>query len=85
MRPHRRTQWERKTEKNVKFAELLREIRTEAGISQMDLARKLKRPQPYISKLETGRAFITLVEFEEFAFAVGISPAKALDRLYGDR
>jgi hypothetical protein len=29
-----------------------------------ELARKLKRPQPYVSKIENGCAFITLVESE---------------------
>jgi transcriptional regulator with XRE-family HTH domain len=82
MEPHRGKQWEVKASKNSKFAEMLREIRTEAGLSQQELARKLKRPQPYISKLENGRAFITLVEFEEYSLAVGISPVKALARLY---
>ena len=82
MEPTRSKQWELKARKNEKFAGLLREIRKEAGMGQKELARKLKRPQPYVSKLENGRAFITLVEFEEYSFAIGVNPVKALSRLY---
>lgn len=82
MEPTRSTLWELKASKNAKFAKVLLQIRTESGISQKELARKLKRPQPYVSKLENGRAFITLVEFEEYSLAVGMKPVEVLSRVY---
>jgi transcriptional regulator with XRE-family HTH domain len=82
MQPSRGTQWKEMAGKNAKFAELLKNIRTEAGLSQTQMARKLDRPQPYISKIEKSRAFITLVEFEEYCVALGLNPAKVLSRAY---
>jgi transcriptional regulator with XRE-family HTH domain len=82
MQPSRGTQWKEMAAKNAKFAALLKQIRTEAGLSQTEMSKKLDRPQPYISKLENSRAFITLVEFEEYTLAVGLNPAKVLSRVY---
>ena len=47
----------------------LREARLGAGLSQIEAARKLGRPQSYISRCETGEHKLGVVELEEFASA----------------
>lgn len=58
--------------------DLLREIREEAGLRQIDVAAKLKLPQSFVSKYETGEKKLEVselyllcqileVSFEEFA------------------
>jgi transcriptional regulator with XRE-family HTH domain len=56
-----------------KLQELLREARTEAGFSQIELAKKLGRPQSFISKFESGERRLDLVELREICKALKIS------------
>ncbi len=45
----------------------LKEARLEAGLTQGGVAKKLKRPQSYISKVENGEQRIDVVEMKKFA------------------
>ncbi|MBI4829504.1 MAG: helix-turn-helix transcriptional regulator [Nitrospinae bacterium] len=56
-----------------KIRELLRNIRETAGLRQVDLAMRLKRPQSYISKYESGEKILDLLEAREVCLAMGIS------------
>jgi len=56
-----------------KLQELLREARTEAGFSQIELAKKLGRPQSFVSKYESGERRLDLVELREICKALKIS------------
>ena len=64
------------------IAALLIAERNKAGLRQVDLAKKLKRGQDYISYVETGRKVVDVVEFLEWAEAIGFDPAKAIRELY---
>ena len=50
---------------------MLAEARQAAGLSQVDLARRLGRPQSYVSKFESGERRLDVVEFIEVAEALG--------------
>ena len=50
---------------------LLRQARLDAGLSQRDVARKLRKPQSFVSKCETGERRIDPVELEVFARLYG--------------
>ena len=52
---------------------LLKEIRIEAGLRQVDLAEKLHVPQSMISKYEVGERRIDLLELRDICAALGIS------------
>lgn len=49
------------------FAENLKNARLEAGFTQVEVAKKLKRPQSYISKAEAGEQRLDIVEIKKFA------------------
>jgi len=49
------------------FTEKLRKARLEAGLTQVGVARKLNRPQSYISKVEAGEQRIDVIELKKFA------------------
>jgi transcriptional regulator with XRE-family HTH domain len=63
------------------FTDLLREERREAGLTQAMLAKKLRRPQSYVSKYERGDRRIDVVEFLEIARAIGFDPNEFLKKL----
>ena len=52
--------------------------RTDAGLRQADLAKKLKRRQDYVSDIETGQKVVTVVELMEWAEAIGFDPHQAI-------
>jgi hypothetical protein len=49
------------------FVKNLRKAREEAGLTQVEVSKKLKRPQSYISKCEAGEQRIDVVELNKFA------------------
>lgn len=53
--------------------ELLKQVRLEAGLRQVDLARRVGRPQSFVSKYEVGERRLDLVELSEICSAVGIT------------
>jgi len=56
-----------------RLRELLRQIRTEAGLRQGDLARLLKQSQSFVSKYESGERRLDLLELQQICKAVGLS------------
>jgi transcriptional regulator with XRE-family HTH domain len=52
---------------------LLLNIRKEGGLRQTEVARRLGRPQSFVSKYESGQRRLDLVELEEVCHALGIS------------
>jgi len=56
-----------------KLTALLRSIRSEAGLTQSDVAGKLELPQSFVSKYESGERRLDLVELSRICKALGIS------------
>ena len=52
--------------------ELLRNFRLEAGLTQTALASRLRRPQSFVSKIETGERRLDLVELAEYCRALRV-------------
>ena len=64
-----------------KFRELLVEARQTRRITQVDLAKRLRRSQPFVSKYEQGIRRLDVVEFIEIAQAIGIDPKRIIREL----
>ena len=60
---------------------MLVDARTSAGITQMELAEKLQWQQTDISKAERGERRLDLVEFLQFAKALGIDAPAFVTKL----
>lgn len=54
------------------------EKRKEAGLRQVDLAKRLKRRQDYVSYVETGQKVVDVLELMEWAEAVGFDARDAI-------
>lgn len=61
--------------------EMLIEARTRAGVTQVELAARLGRPQPFISFVERGERRVDVIEFYAIMKALGTDPEKAFREL----
>ena len=57
------------------------ERRKQAGLRQIDLAKRLGRSQSYVSSIETGQKHGPLVELMEWAEAIGFDAEDALSHI----
>ena len=57
----------RQTKEYAYFVERLRKAREEAGLTQTEVAKRLKRPQSHISNVESGQQRVDVVELQTFA------------------
>jgi transcriptional regulator with XRE-family HTH domain len=55
------------TKEYAYFVERLRNARKEIGLTQAQVAKKLKRPQSYVSNVESGQQRVDVVELQRFA------------------
>lgn len=67
-----------------RFRSLLVNARKERGLTQVELARCLDRPQSFVSKYERGERRLDLVEFLQVARALQIDAATFLQELEQD-
>jgi transcriptional regulator with XRE-family HTH domain len=63
------------------FIEGLRGLRVQLGISQQVLADRLGRPQSFVSKTERRERRLDVMEFAEWAKALGWKPDELLTAL----
>jgi transcriptional regulator with XRE-family HTH domain len=54
------------------------EARKRPGVTQQELAKRLRRPQSFVSKFENGERRLDVVEFVKIARLVGVEPNKLL-------
>jgi len=69
------------TEKQQRFCNLLIEARQQRGLTQIDVCKKLARPQSFVSKYESGERRLDVLEFLEVADALGIDPSRFIKQL----
>ena len=63
------------------FLHLLIQERKDKGITQVQLAEKLQKPQSYVSKYENGERRLDVIEFLDIAECLGIDPAEFIKKL----
>ena len=49
------------------FIERMKKARMDTGLRQIDVAKKMKRPQSYISRVESGEYRLDIMEVKKFA------------------
>jgi transcriptional regulator with XRE-family HTH domain len=57
------------------------EARKAAGMTRVELSKKLRRPQSFVSKYEGGERRLDVPEFIEVAEALGADPLAIIQRL----
>ena len=67
-----------------KFGECVREIRLEAGLSQVEFGERCGFYQTYLSRIENGQANPTLNAVEVIANALGLSVFEMFDKIRRD-
>lgn len=60
---------------------LIVQMRKKAGLTQAEVAKKLGRYQSFVAYVESGERRIDVVEFLDFAEAIGFNPRDALKRI----
>lgn len=64
-----------------RLVNLLREIRIEAGLTQIELAVRIERDQTFVSKYESGQRRLDVLEVREICQAIGITLEEFVKRL----
>jgi len=67
--------------RHQRFRDLLRQIRVDAGLTQMQLAEMLGKPQSYVSKAEVGERRLDFLETLDFCMACGVGVEEFTGRL----
>lgn len=57
------------------------EARIASKLTQVELSKKLSRPQSFVSKYERGERRLDVIEFVEIAQCIGIDPFKLLRKI----
>jgi transcriptional regulator with XRE-family HTH domain len=64
-----------------KLVALIIEERKAAGLTQADVAKKLRRFQSIVANIESGQRRIDVVEFLDLAEAIGFDPARLIEKI----
>jgi len=59
----------------------IRDLREKAGLTQRELAARIRRSQWWIARIETGSRRVDVAEFIQWCQGCGVEPEKALRRL----
>lgn len=68
----------RHSPRQLRLQSLLHAARLDAGLTQVEVAARLDRPQSYVAKYEAGDRRLDVAEFLEVAEALGADPAALL-------
>ncbi|MGD0461166.1 MAG: helix-turn-helix transcriptional regulator [Tepidisphaeraceae bacterium] len=60
---------------------LLLKMRQDAKLTQRDLAKRVRRPQPWVHKSEVGERRVDIAEFLAWCIACRVDPMKAFAEL----
>lgn len=69
------------TDEYATLIRILIAARKSAGVTQAELAERLGKPQPFISKVERGVRRIDVIEFYAIARALSIEPVALFKKL----
>ena len=64
-----------------RLVSLLREMRIEASLTQVDLAARIEKDQAYVSRYESGQRRLDVLEVREICQVVGVTLEEFVKRL----
>lgn len=64
-----------------RLVSLLREMRVEAGLTQVELAARIETDQAYVSRYESGQRRLDVLDVREICQAIGITLEEFVKRL----
>lgn len=70
-------------ETNRAVGAALRELRRQANFTQAEVARRLGKPQSYVSKIESGERYLRVYELGDYAAALNSSPDEIAGHIFG--
>lgn len=71
------------TQRHQEFIAFIASVRKAAGITQVELAERLGKPQSFVSKVERGERRLDVIEFCQVAEALARNPADLLQEFVG--
>lgn len=71
-------------ERRLALQRVLKQLREDAGLTQEDLAVRLKKDQSFVSRYERGERRLDLIELAEIAEACGFRLAELTKRYEGE-
>ncbi|MDM4138794.1 MULTISPECIES: helix-turn-helix transcriptional regulator [Mycobacterium] len=69
------------SEQYQELCTLLRQLRREAGFTQVDVAKRLDVPQSFVSKYESGERRLDVIELRHVAEAIGTTLEEIVSHL----
>jgi transcriptional regulator with XRE-family HTH domain len=69
------------TKRYGRFLSILSELRKDKGLSQAQLAKKLKRPQSFVSKYERGERRLDVIEFLDVVKILDADPCEIIRKI----
>jgi transcriptional regulator with XRE-family HTH domain len=66
-----------------RLVSLLREMRIEAGLTQVDLGARIEKDQAYVSRYESGQRRLDVLEVREICQVIGVTLEEFAKRLEG--
>ncbi|MBE0626428.1 MAG: helix-turn-helix transcriptional regulator [Burkholderiales bacterium] len=69
------------TRQYQEFLVRIKAARKDAGMTQEALARRLKRPQSFVSKYESGERRLDVIEFMHIAEAIGVNASDFVESI----
>jgi transcriptional regulator with XRE-family HTH domain len=67
-----------RTSRHRSLMSALTRARTDAGMSQRELAERLNRAHSFVGKIESGERQLNVLEFCDYARVLGVDPADLL-------
>lgn len=68
------------TDQQHRFLKLLKQVRLEAGLTQVELAKKLETAHSRISDYERGERRLDLIQMRQYCEAIGLTLREFVDR-----
>lgn len=69
------------SEEQERLAALLVDARKQAGLKQVEVAAKIKEPQSFVAKYESGQRRLDVIEFIRICRVLGADPVRLFSKL----